>query len=72
MILLEEVDDINAILPDLDLLISDYSGVIYDFLWYEKPIILYPYDQKKYEENRGFSLDYDAFNPGKKFIIYSN
>jgi len=66
VILLEEVDDINAILPDLDLLISDYSGVIYDFLWYEKPIILYPYDQKKYEENRGFSLDYDAFNPGKK------
>ena len=66
VVLLEEEDDINIILPDLDLLISDYSGVIYDFLWYEKPIILYPYDQKEYEETRGFSIDYEDFNPGTK------
>ncbi|HHX37115.1 MAG TPA: hypothetical protein GX717_03950 [Clostridiaceae bacterium] len=66
VILLDEEDDINSILPDLDLLISDYSGVIYDFLWYEKPIILYPYDLENYRKNRGFSIDYDSFNPGKK------
>jgi len=66
VILLDEEDDINSILPDLDLLVSDYSGVIYDFLWYEKPIILYPYDLERYKEGRGFSIDYDSFNPGKK------
>ncbi len=66
VILLDEEDDINSILPDLDLLISDYSGVIFDFLWYEKPIILYPYDLDRYEKERGFSVDYGSFNPGKK------
>jgi len=66
VVLIDEADDMNPVLPELDLLISDYSGVIYDFLWYEKPIILYPYDLERYKEGRGFSIDYDSFNPGKK------
>lgn len=66
IIILKEEDDINYILPYLDLLISDYSSIIYDYMWYEKPIILYPYDEKKYNDNRGFAIDYNEFNPGKK------
>ena len=32
IIILKEEDDINYILPYLDLLISDYSSIIYDYM----------------------------------------
>ncbi|MGI6500933.1 MAG: CDP-glycerol glycerophosphotransferase family protein [Anaerostipes sp.] len=46
-------------LKDCDLLISDYSSVTFDFAVSGKPIILYAYDKKEYEEKKGtyFSID---------------
>lgn len=46
-------------LKDCDLLISDYSSVIFDFAVSGKPVILYAYDREDYEEKKGtyFSLD---------------
>lgn len=41
-----------------DLLITDYSSVLFDYLIYRKPLLLYAPDLENYEKQRGFYLDY--------------
>lgn len=48
-----------------DILVSDFSAVIYDFSILEKPIILYTPDLDDYKKNRGLYVDYESFAPGK-------
>lgn len=61
------IEEINSILGCFDLLITDYSGIYFDFLLTEKPILFLPYDLEKYEnDSRGFNFDYDDFTPGPK------
>jgi len=59
--------DIYFILKYVDILITDYSSVYFDFLLCNKPIIFYPYDLKYYKDkDRGFIFDYDKISPGPK------
>tara|TARA_A100001234_G_C12604256_1_gene376433 strand:- start:102 stop:1289 length:1188 start_codon:yes stop_codon:yes gene_type:complete len=58
--------DLNPILKYCDILISDYSGIITDFLITNKPIILYIPDLKDYSIHPGLNLDYDNFEIGHK------
>lgn len=48
--------DLNSILKCCDVLISDYSGVIFDYLLLDRPIIVYAPDYKDYLK-KGFSMD---------------
>ncbi len=41
-----------------DVLITDYSSVLFDYLLYEKPVVLFAPDLEQYEASRGFYLDY--------------
>ena len=41
-----------------DVLITDYSSVLYDYLLYEKPVVLFAPDLEEYEKERGFYIDY--------------
>ena len=41
-----------------DVLITDYSSVLYDYLLYEKPVVLFAPDLADYEGERGFYIDY--------------
>ena len=51
--------DINRIMKSVDVLITDYSSVYYDFILLNKPVVLFPYDYSKYiSDYYGFSLDY--------------
>jgi len=50
----------EQLLPVVDLLITDYSTVVLDYLTYEKPFILYAPDLDAYECTRGFYVDYRA------------
>ncbi|MDO4322943.1 MAG: CDP-glycerol glycerophosphotransferase family protein [Lachnospiraceae bacterium] len=43
-----------------DVLITDYSSVMFDYLIYQKPLILFAPDLKEYEDGRGFYIDYSA------------
>lgn len=43
-----------------DILISDYSSVIYDYAYFGKPLILFTPDFAEYEKNCGFYEDYDS------------
>lgn len=59
--------DIYMILPFTDLLITDYSSVIFDYLLTRKPIILYQYDIEHYmKEERGFYNEIKNLNIGIK------
>ena len=46
------------LLPVTDVLVTDYSSVLFDYLLYEKAAVLFAPDLQEYENNRGFYLDY--------------
>src|SRR5699024_9656806 len=45
--------DSNRLLGIVDLLITDYSSIFYDYLVTDKPIIHYLYDLETYSKSRG-------------------
>ncbi|MDR0913152.1 MAG: CDP-glycerol glycerophosphotransferase family protein [Methanobrevibacter sp.] len=62
-------DGLNALLIASDLLITDYSSIIFEYSLLNKPIIFYPYDLKEFEEySRGFYFNYKTFVPGEIFF----
>jgi CDP-ribitol ribitolphosphotransferase len=48
----------ERLLPVVDVLISDYSTVIFEYLLFDKPLVLFVPDFKEYYSKRGFYLDY--------------
>ena len=48
----------EELLAVTDVLVTDYSSVLFDYLIYEKAAVLFAPDLQKYEEGRGFYLDY--------------
>ena len=50
----------EELFPAADLLITDYSSVLFDYLLYNKAAVLFAPDLEKYRENRGFYLDYET------------
>lgn len=49
----DEYPDVQQLMLDSDCLISDYSGIIIDYLLLEKPIVRFMPDYIEYEEYRG-------------------
>lgn len=61
--------DFNGLLNEVDLLVTDYSSVYFDFLLTQRPIVFAAFDLDEYtERDRGFYLDYSDSNvtPGPK------
>jgi len=60
-------DDIQVLLAQTDILISDYSSICVDFLITQKPIVFYTYDFQKYQESsRHLYYDLTQEVPGIK------
>ncbi|MDH7454071.1 CDP-glycerol glycerophosphotransferase family protein [Luteimonas composti] len=57
--------DTNELLSVVDVLITDYSSVFFDYLATGKPILYYIYDLEEYEEERGLYFDMEEM-PGAK------
>ncbi len=57
-------NDINNVLSITDLLISDYSSVIFEYALLERPMIFFAYDLEDYLQDRGFYYEYKEFIPG--------
>ncbi|RXA57949.1 CRISPR-associated protein Csc1, partial [Enterococcus casseliflavus] len=55
-ILIPDYLDPNEVLSIVDLLITDYSSIFFDFLVTDKPIIFYVWDRDLYEVDRGMYL----------------
>lgn len=49
--------DTNDLLSVVDVLITDYSSVLFDFMPTGRQIVLYVYDEAEYRENRGLYFD---------------
>lgn len=61
----EKYSDVYSYIGDFDLLISDYSSIIYDFTCTHKPIVLFPYDLENYREKDAGLLDcYESIPAG--------
>lgn len=44
---------LNDLMVISDCLVTDYSSLLFDYALLEKPILLFPYDYEKYQQNRG-------------------
>ncbi|WWU64839.1 CDP-glycerol glycerophosphotransferase family protein [Clostridium baratii] len=62
--------DVNELLIITDILITDYSSVLFEAALLDKKILLYAYDKEEYLGERDFYYDYDDFVPGP--IAYNN
>ena len=58
--------DVNRVLKDIDILITDYSGIYFDFLLLDRPIVFLPYDLDMWENPDQLLYDYDSITPGPK------
>jgi CDP-ribitol ribitolphosphotransferase len=57
--------DVNTVLLASDLLITDYSSIIFEYSLTGRPMIFYAYDYDEFsEQGRGFYYDYTSFVPG--------
>lgn len=56
--------DINELLLVTDLLITDYSSVIFEYAFLEKPVIFYVPDLEEYSGTRSFYYDYEEYMYG--------
>ena len=63
---LSEERDINDLLLVTDILITDYSSVIFDYVFVDKPIIYFTYDLESYVQNgRGLYFPFEEYVYGE-------
>lgn len=55
---------LNDLLLAADILISDYSSIVFDYALLEKPIFHYCYDYDRYEAKRGMYMDIREYMDG--------
>lgn len=64
--------DVYAFLKDVDILITDYSSVYFDYVVLDRPIIFFPYDLTDYREHsRELYFDYESITPGPRVLSSS-
>ncbi|SMX86411.1 CDP-glycerol glycerophosphotransferase family protein [Brevibacterium linens] len=56
--------DSNDLLLISDLLVTDYSSIVYEYSLLERPIVLFAYDLELYSATRGMHKDYRVAAPG--------
>lgn len=59
-----EVSDINDVLQYIDVLITDYSGVYFDYLLLNRPVIFAAFDCEEYAKEQGLYDDYEFYIAG--------
>ncbi len=61
---LSDEREINDLLFITDILITDYSSVIFEYSFFKKPVVFFIPDYKEYVENRDFYYDFDKYMYG--------
>ncbi len=60
-----EYPGVTTLLATADVLITDYSSIVFEYCLRNKPMIFYAYDLERFEkEGRSFYRDYRSFVPG--------
>ena len=44
-------------------MITDYSSIVFDYLFFQKPYVLFAPDMEEYVDKRGFYVEYDSLSP---------
>ena len=71
IILADSKADVYPILPYTDVLITDYSSVLYDYVLMEdKDVILYLYDYEEYVKDRDLYYPFDENVVGKRTFCF--
>ena len=64
---LDNESDMYPLFSKVDLLITDYSSIFFDFLLTDKPVLFYPYDIDDYlTMDRSMYDEYETVTPGHK------
>lgn len=59
--------DADPLLSSIDILVTDYSGIYFEFLLLDRPIIFFPFDYEKYvTKDRELYFPYEEITPGPK------
>lgn len=59
--------DIYPLLKEVDVLVTDYSSLYFDYLLLDRPVVFYPYDYENYATSeRHLLFDYETMTPGPK------
>lgn len=66
---LSEEDELNDLLFVTDLLVTDYSSVVFEASLLNIPMVFYAFDLYDYISSRDFYYDFEGFVPGK--IVFS-
>ena len=61
---LSEKEPVNDLLLVADLLITDYSSVIFEAVILEIPVLFYAFDLEEYIQKRDFYFDFESMVPG--------
>jgi CDP-glycerol glycerophosphotransferase (TagB/SpsB family) len=69
VILTNEMDP-YPILRYVDILVTDYSSIYFDFLLLNRPIIFFPHDYDEYKKKVKFYYDYNKVTPGPKVASF--
>ena len=70
---LDTESDMYPIFSKVDLLITDYSSIFFDFLLTDKPVLFYPYDKDDYLTiDRSLYDEYDTVTPGHKVFDFKS
>ena len=65
IIILDKYTDSYNVMPFTDVMISDYSSIIFDYMLLKKPIILFPFDMEKYNNSsRSLAFNYTEIVKG--------
>ena len=67
--LIPDFVDTNELLSVVDLLITDYSSIFFDYLVTDRPILFYIWDYDDYLEERGMYLSDDELPGPTLFTI---
>nr|WP_277930871.1 CDP-glycerol glycerophosphotransferase family protein [Helicobacter sp. CaF467b] len=57
--------DTNELLSIVDILITDYSSIAFDFMVLDKPIIYFVYDYEEYKQERGLYFEIEELSENR-------
>ena len=57
--------DVNDLLFIVDLLVTDYSSIVFEFSTLGRPMLFFAYDLDEYIAERDFYVPFEAFVPGR-------
>lgn len=64
--------DVYQYLKYTDVMITDYSSILFDFLLLDRPVIFSCFDLHDIDFNRNFRFNYDDITPGRKCMDWKD